>query len=330
MRLRRHLAAIAVAVVTPVLVWMLVSNGSSYLNAGFLTLAVLVGLNFQLMIGVLVVVPRLLSQIGRVQWMDLSSALVRLILVVGAYFVFFNALTAICASVVMLGLQYWLVNGWAAQGIDTKAPENSDDRRAMFRIVRNQIPTTIFYCVQGQIIVWLMSVFGNPQRVAEIGALGRLSILFSIIGSVMTSIVVPRFARCHSPRVLRRRFVQITLGFVGFGAILVACAAMLPDILLWILGGKYALLRHELLLMMILTALTSVVTAMWSLNSAKAWIEYSWIHIPSTLAMQGVLLFLLRVSTLRGALLFGIFSLVPPILLNMVLATRGLRSADWQ
>ncbi len=327
MHLRRYLAGAATAIVTPILVWVLISNGCSHAATAALTVAALVGFSFQIRTGVLVMVPRLLSQIGRVQAADVVSATARLALVVVAYVVFLNAVTAVAASVVALALQYFLVRRWVARDIDLHAPIHEEDRKALLRIVKQAIPTTVFHCLQGQIVVWLMTIVGSTQSVAEVGALGRLSILFSIIVSVMTTIVVPHFARCQEAWLLRRRFVQVTAGFTAFGAALILFAALFPDALLWILGAKYALLHRELVLMMTFTAVNSISGAMWSLNSSKAWIEYVWLHIPSTLLMQAVLLMTVNVSTLQGALWFGTFSVLPSIVLNAVLAVRGLRSA---
>ena len=306
--------------------WMLVKNGSPYSYACLLTAIVLVGLHFQLTTSILGVVPRLLSQIGRLQRLDFASALLRLAILSAAYFVLLDAATAIVASVVTLGLQHTLLSRWADDGIDKGASISEPDRLELLRIVRNQMPTTIFYCIQGQATIWLMGVFGKAGSVADLGALGRLSVMFVVITSVMTTIVVPRFAKYHSPQLLRRRFAQIIGAFVMFDLLVIAMAALLPGPILWVLGHKYATLRHELLLMMILTGFNSTTEAMWLLNSAKAWIEYSWLHIPGTLIAQAVLLAILQVSTLRGALLFGIFSLVPSALLNIWLATRGLRA----
>jgi hypothetical protein len=160
--------------------------------------------------------------------------------------------------------------------------------------------------------------------VAEIGALARLGIIFAVIGSVMTSIVLPSFARCQSPIQLRRRYFQIVGAFGVFGLALIVLARLFPSELLWILGSKYSHLRGELLLMMTLTAFSSLIAAMWSLNSTKAWIKYSWLNIPATVATQALLLTLLDVSTLDGVLWFGILSLVPTLLLNIGLSYRGL------
>jgi hypothetical protein len=140
----------------------------------------------------------------------------------------------------------------------------------------------------------------------------------------MASIVLPAFARCQSPRDLRIRYFQVCGGFLLLGLSLIAAAALFPDRILWILGSKYANLKHELLLMMIMAAFNAVITAMWSLNSTKAWIRYSWLNIPSVILTQIVLLTLLDVSTVHGVILFGILSLVPNFLLNSMLTYRGM------
>jgi O-antigen/teichoic acid export membrane protein len=326
LQLRRYLAIVACAVVTPILIWMLVKNGSTLPYACVLALVVLLGLGLHLTIGVLTFVPRLLSQIGRLQLMDLGAALVRLAVIAVAYFVFLDAVTATLATLAMAFLQYLLVKRWAPDGIDTLAPVNDDDRRELLRIVKHSLPTTIYFCVQGQIVIWLLGVLGGSQSVAEIGALGRLSVVFAIVTSIMTTIVAPRFAKYQEPRLLKRRFAQIVGGFVLFGLALVALSALLPGALLWFLGHKYSQLRAELPLMMAMAALNSVAAAMWTLNSSKAWIEYSWLYIPLTIVTQGFLLLTTNVAVLRGAILFGIYSLVPTILLNLALAIRGLRS----
>jgi len=329
LRLRRYLAAIAVVAVTPFLVWLLIRSGSPRAYACVIALTVLAGLNYQLLSGVLMIVPRLHSQIRRIQILDALAAAVRLALLVAAYCVFLNAAVAIWATIVSVIAQYGLLNRWASESIDKKARVNKEDEAAMLGIVKHQAPNAVFYCLQGQLTVWLISVFGNAQSIAEIGALGRLSVIFAIINAAMTSIVLPAFARCQSPRELRLRYFQVCGGFCALGLSLIAAAAVFPDQILWILGGKYANLRQELLLMMVMAAFSAVISAMWSLNSTRAWIKHSWLNIPSVILTQIVLLTVLDVSTVRGVILFGILSLTPTFLLNSLLTFRGLSGQSY-
>ena len=328
MRLRRYLAAVAIAIVTPVLAWMLISNGASYVYAGLLTLAVLMGLSYQISTGVLMVVPRLHSQIDRVQKLDLFAAVSRLCILIAAYFVFLNAAVAVLAAVVGLLTQYCFLIRWVKDSIDPCAPADAEDRKTILSIVKGQSPNTLFYCMQGQLTVWLISIFGSTRNIAEIGALGRLGVIFSIISAVMTSIILPSFARYQSATRLRRRYFQTVAGFCLFGLGLVALAGLFPDQLLWILGSKYGHLRNELFLMMIMTAFNSVVAAMWSLNSTRAWIKGSWMNIPGVILTQIILLLFLDVSTLSGVLWFGVLSLIPTFLLNCMLTLRGFAIKD--
>jgi O-antigen/teichoic acid export membrane protein len=324
LRLRRYLAAAAVVITTPIFVWMLASNGASSAYTAILVALVLAGFNYQLLTGVLMVVLRLGSQIDRVQKLDGLLAVTRLALLCGAYFIFLDAAVAVLASVISVIVQYLFLRRWVSDGITVDAPASHEDRAAMLRIVKSQIPNGVFYCLQGQLTIWLISFFGNTENVAEIGALGRLGMIFSVITAVMATIVLPSFARCQSPTQLRRRYFQIVGSFVLFGLSLVALAIFFPGELLWILGGKYGHLRSELALMMTLSASSSVIAAMWSLNSTKAWIKHSWLNIPATVATQILLLFALDISKLDGVILFGIFSLIPNFLLNSMLTYRGL------
>lgn len=324
LRLRRYLAAGAIVVITPVLVWMLAGNGASKAYTAVIALTVLAAFHFQLLTGVLGVVPRLHSEISRIQKLDFLIAASRLLLLCAAYFIFLNAAAAVAVGVVGVAAQYFLLKRWAADNITMNAPASDEDRSAMVGIIKSQAPNAIFYCLQGQLTVWLISIFGNTQNVAEIGALGRLGVIFSVITALMSAVVLPGFARMQSLRQLQRRYFQIVGGFFIFGLMLVALAALFPDQVLWILGSKYAHLKNELLLMMVLSAVSALVAAMWSLNSTRAWINRSWLNIPCVILAQIVLLSILNISTLEGVLWFGILSLAPTVILNAALTHRGL------
>lgn len=326
MRLRRYLAAAAIVVVAPIFIWLLVSKEASGLYAGMIALVVLVGLNSQLSVGVLMIVPRLHSQIGRVQKLDFLGAAARLVLLAAAYFIFLNAAVAIFATLFSILVQYFFLKRWVADSIEINAPASSEDRSAIIKIVKSQLPNSIFYCIQGQVTIWLISIFGSTQNIAEIGALSRLGVVVAVILSVMSGIVLPNLARCQSLSQLRRRYFQIIGAFIIFGLSLIFLAMAFPSQLLWILGSKYTHLRSELVLMMLMTAVSSILTAMVSINYTRAWIKHSWFNIPAVISTQLVLLLVLNVTTLSGVLWFGIFSFLPTLLLNAILSYRGFEA----
>ncbi len=326
LQLRFYLAAVSITIVTPILLWMLIGNGASVVYAVLITLTVLLGVNAQLTVGVLDVVPRLHSQISRVQKLELIPNIIRLVLLCGAYFTFLNAAVAVLTASISLVLKRFIISRWITDSIDIKAPVHKEDRSKILEIIQQQAPTTIFYCFQGQLSVWLISIFGDTTNIAEIGALGRLGVIFNIISSVMASIILPSFARCQSPKILQRRYWQILGSYWLFGVGIVGIAGLFPHQLLWILGNKYAHLQNELFLVMTGSVIQSFAGIMWSINAVKAWTQYTWLFIPITIVTQVCLLILLDVSTLKGVILLSCFTPIPHLFLNLYMTHQGLKN----
>jgi O-antigen/teichoic acid export membrane protein len=328
MQLRYYLAYISIAVVTPILLWMLIKNGASIIEAILITIVVLVGLNFQLTNTVLSVVLRLHSQIDRVQHLELTSTISRLVLLGVAYLTFLNATAVMIAYSMVLGLQRLLLERWVTNSIDRKAPINVDDRKFILAKIRVLAPNGIFFCIQTQITVWLISLFGSTENIAEIGALGRLAVIFTLITSIMNTIVLPSFARCQSKAILRRRYFQILGCIFVFEAAMLGIATLWTYQLVWILGSQYYHLENEVSLMVLSATISSITQVMASLNSTKAWVQYSWIEIPLRISLQVILLLILDISTIRGILLFSIFSQISPLTVSILRTYLGFKDYE--
>lgn len=324
MQLRYSLAAISITVVTPILIWILNRNGASVGYTVLITIVVLVGFIFQITTDVLMVVLRLHSQIDRIQNLDLFSAVARLVLLGVAYLTFLNSIVVIATTSIVIGLQRLILGHWASENIDSKASICQKDKKAIVSIVVYQTPNTVYYCFQGQLVILLISIFGNTNSIADVAALGRIGIIFSVLSAVMVNIILPSFSRCQSASLLWRRYLQVLIIILTFAALMISFVVFFPDKLLWILGNRYAHLQKELLLIVINTIFGFLVGSMWSINAAKAWVKYSWINIPFTLVVQIALLLILDVSKVTGVIMFSLISQLPPFLVNIFLTYRGI------
>jgi len=324
---RRKLGAVAIIIVTPVLYFLLVKNGASFFYTAVLIVVVLAGLLIQLSLGVLDVVPRLRSDIARIQSIDLTGAIARLLVLVTLMYFFLNAGVAVAVATATLLLQYAMLRKYVAGVIDLDAPENAEDRAAMFGFIRKLAANAVFYCLQGQITVFLISFFARrTSSVAEVGALGRLAMIFAVLSNLLTNVFVPAFARCQSARKLRWLYAAI-IGSVSAFSLLVLCGAeIFPDQFLFVLGSKYAHLHRELLLMVGGAVLSALTGTFWALNASKAWVAGSWLYIPLTLAAQIALIPYTDFSSVMGVLTFNLISAIPNLLLNIALSYRGFRS----
>jgi hypothetical protein len=327
LHMRRKLGAIAMTVITPILYFMLVKNGAPISYTIVLIAILLAGLLAQFTVGVLSVVPRLRSDVGKIQMIDLVGALVRLLLLVTLMFAFLNTAVAIAVSSFAILIQFLMLRAYASKVIDVHAPENDDDRRAIAGFIRNQAANTIFFCFQGQITVFLISLFARQaSSVAEVGALGRLAMIFIVINNLLTNVFVPAFARCQDLRKLRWQYLAV-IGAVGGFSLLVVCGvALFPNEFLFVLGSKYAHLQRELLLMVGASVIGALTGTIWALNASKAWIAGSWLYIPLTLSLQAALIPFTDFSRVSDVLTFNLLSALPNLFLNLALSYRGFRT----
>jgi O-antigen/teichoic acid export membrane protein len=325
--LRKKLGALVVVAVTPIMYFMLVKNGASISYTALLIVVVLIGLGFQLSIGVLGVVPRLRADIGRIQVIDITAAVARLLALAGLLFVFLNAGIAVAVASAVSFLQYAMLRNYAAGVIDLDAPENAEDRHSIVRLIKHLAANSVFYCFQGQITIFLISFFARrATSVAEVGALGRLAMIFSVLTNLLANVFVPAFARCQNKGKMRWLYGAIIGGVVAFSLSIISGAWIFPDEFLFVLGSKYAHLHRELLLMVAGAVLSALTGTFWALNASKAWVSGAWLYIPLTLVTQIVLIPYTDFSSVAGVLIFNLLSAIPNLLLNIVMSYRGFRS----
>lgn len=324
LRLRRSLGGLAILGITPLLYFMLVKNGASLPYTLLLIAIVLTGLFAQLSLGILEVVPRLRSDIRQIQVIDFSGSILRLVVLIILAFTFLNAGAATIVGAATLFFQYYLLRRYAAGVVNLHAPENREDRHAMLGFIRNQAPNAIFFCLQGQITILLISFFGHRAgSVAAVGALGRLAMVFTILASLMTNIFAPAFARCQEQGRLRQLYAAIVGGVTLFSLAVLAGAVFLPNEFLFILGPHYSHLQRELLLMVGGAVLNMIASTLWALNASRAWIAGSWLYIPLTLATQIALIPFIDFGSVAGVLTFNLVSAFPSLFLNIGLAWHG-------
>jgi O-antigen/teichoic acid export membrane protein len=325
---RMKLGTAAMIAVMPVMYFMLIRNGAPVLYSVILTALVLAGLLIQFSLGVLSVVPRLRSDLARIQVIDFTGAIIRLLLVVALVYLFLNASIAVAIAGAAWLLQYVMLRHYASRVVDLTAAENPEDRRAIIGLIRKLAANAVFYCLQGQITVFLISFFAHrASSVAEVGALGRLAMIFTVLTNLLTNIFVPAFARCQDARKLRWLYAAIVGGVAAFSLLVLCWAGILPQQFLFVLGNKYAHLQRELLLIVAVAVLSALTGTFWALNAAKAWVAGAWLYIPLTLGTQIALIPFTDFSSVAGVLIFNLLSAVPNLFLNLAMSYRGFRSA---
>jgi O-antigen/teichoic acid export membrane protein len=300
MTIRRSLFWISSAVAISILAFLLHQKGANWWYIIILSGAVLLGCWFRMTNDLWQIVPNIRGQINRLQKLDLYNAIGRLIALGLACLALFKAVTAILIGSVGFAFQSFYLRRWAAEGANLNAPTNSNDRKEMLSIIKRQAPSSIYYCVQGQLSVFLISMFGTTRSLAELGALGRISILFSVVSTLLGRVVLPRFARTHDKKQLKAIFTQIVGCYFVFEFVLLALAYFFPEPFIWILGKKYAFAVNDFVWVVLGAVIWNFVAAIYATISIRAWTMQIWTAIPLVVLTQFILAHFVDLGTVKG------------------------------
>ena len=92
----------------------------------------------------------------------------------------------------------------AASLIREPAQPDPVANREMTRFLAPVIPGTIFYALQGQLTLFLITFFGRSGNIAEVAALGRLTQILIMLGAFNGVVVEPYIARLRHAQLLPR------------------------------------------------------------------------------------------------------------------------------
>lgn len=324
-QIRRLLAVGTAIIVTPISIWMLLKNEAGLVDVVALSTLIVIQLHLGLHIQILTIVPRLHSQIKQLQTLEFFTAILRLVLLLAMSLIFLNVIIAVLISVLTSIVNNLILLRWVRRNISTSAPVNTDYKHQLTKVFRSQIGNALYYCIQGQLVVWLIGIFGTTEQIAEVGALARLAIILTILGQTVQTIILPIFARCQDGALLIRRYWQILVGQFIVSLMIFGFVHMFSEQITWLLGKQYAGLERFIPLMTINLLFDRFTKLMWNLNLSKSWIGLSWLYAPMTILLQILLLFVLDVSTIQGVILFNLISILPWFFLNCYMSWNGLK-----
>lgn len=300
--IRNWLRNVLALPVTLLLLVLLLKNGATPKTVAVIIPIVLISAVLALDAGVYIVVPRLKANTRLLQGVALGSAASRLVTTIAFGLIGLSAATAMLSVVAGYAVQRWLTMRWAKRQADLTAPPDPLAAAELKGVLRRQMPHNIYYILQTQISVWLLSIFGSTASVAGLGALARIGVVFVVLSAAMEGVVVPRYARCTDPARLATLYIQILTGFAALVTVPAIFVAVMPGPVLWVLGPQYDQLSWELILATLSCALTALNGVSWSLNATRAWVVPPSIYIPVGLALQAFLLFAIGVSTIERVL----------------------------
>jgi hypothetical protein len=202
-------------------------------------------------------------------------------------------------------------------------------RRQVLRYLLPTLPSALYFSVQGPLIVWRAASFGSARNIAEVGALGRLSLVVGLFSGLIGTVFLPRLAQIADDRVYRARFLQFGALLTAVAAAMLAAAAAAPGAFLAILGPHYSGLRSELVLVVAGAGLNLLDGYVVNVNLARSWTRLQGACLVVQLACQVAVLAALPLSSTYNVLLFNLFSSMIALSLQILTILAGFRRPGW-
>jgi O-antigen/teichoic acid export membrane protein len=306
--LRNKFALASLLFSAPVLLYLLRHHQASWLESLFIILAIVPAFFSSLSSTLLQIPAKLHQQITVLQRNTVEVNAARLVLLVSTLFVAPLAIVAVLSS----GLpQIWAnvrLKKISAGYADWNQKPDKAVMKEIISFVKRILPGVVYYCISGQIMIWLVSIFGTTASLAQIGALGRLTMLLTLLSVLFATLITPRFARLEeNKKLLQSTFALIIGGLLAIVILIIGLVALFPSEVLWILGQDYSGLQYELVLSMSASCLALIAGSVFSLSTSRGWVVNPVFSVPINIlsVILGVMLF--KISTLEGILIFNIF-----------------------
>lgn len=319
--LRRKFAIVSLAVSLPILIYLLLHNGASWLATILIVLSIIPAFYAALSDSLLEIIPKLHQSILPLQKNQVGVATGRLILTSLTIFIFPWTFVAILASGIPRLYGNIKLRKISDGFVDTDQMPDLHVRNEILKLVKQNMPGLIYYCISGQITIWILSLFGNTTSIAQIGALGRITILLGIITPIFSMILIPRFARLENQDgLIYKKYLQLILifGFTCF--VFLFFSYLFSYEILWILGAEYRDLKYELILSLFGGCIFSFAGFVYSLTSNRGFVLNPVIYISLSIIsiIIGVIIF--DVTTLKGVLHLNILVSTIQLLMYIIYA----------
>jgi len=327
--LRRKFAIITLVIAIPIVFYLLMLNKASWLTAILIILSLIPAFYADLSDSLLEITPQLHQDIASLQKNHLTVGLGRLVLTVLTIFIFpwtFVLLLASGFPRIYGNLQLKKIN---AKFVDSNQKADPVVRKEILKIVARVLPNIIFFALSGQIVIWILSVFGNSNELASVGALGRFSILIGLFTTVLATLFIPRFSRLEDNKSrLIRAFVFFQLILFLFSGSVMLIVYLFPTQMLWILGASYSGLSSELFLILLSSCIGLIAALSGNLIGSRGHFLNPILVIVMNLSVVVTAFFIWDLSTLHGILYYSILYQCISLIVNYIFSFYKLSLYD--
>jgi O-antigen/teichoic acid export membrane protein len=208
--------------------------------------------------------------------------------------------------------------------------EQGDLRKSLRTSASQLAPGIVYSLFQGQISVLLLGVTGQPQLVAEAGALGRLAQVINLLLVLNPFWVQPYFSRLRTRESLIQGVKKLAAIVVLLSSIIWISVVWTPELWLMIVGEQYMHTSPALRIAMggviahAIFAVSYTLAIARGLGSGQHW------AVSLSISLQLIFLFAFGINSLSDALMLQLLPAIGSLIIQLVLIGRHLTDKKYQ
>ncbi|MEO6546458.1 MAG: polysaccharide biosynthesis protein [Ferruginibacter sp.] len=309
MYLRKRFAIVSLLVAIPLLIYLLRHHHASWIMTVLIVLSLIPAFFAAISDSILEIVPKLWQDIPALQKNQVSVNMARLAMLGLTLFIFPWTAVAILSSGLPRIWGNFKLRSVASKYADKDQQPDAEIKKEILVVVKRILPTSIYYCISGQITIWIISIFGSTTAVGQVGGLGRLSMMFTIFSTLFATLIGPRFARLPSEKsLITKRFIIIQALLFGLCAFLLLFIYIFSKEFLWVLGKSFSGLTKELMFVAIGGSIGLISSSTNQLLTGRSLVVPPVLFISCTIAVQIIIAFILPLNNIIGVLEYGILT----------------------
>lgn len=308
MLIRKRFALIALIFTLPFLTYLLLDNGAKQWQVLLIVLALIPSFFATISDSILEIPLKLNQDILPLQKNQMLASVGRLLLSATSLFLLPFSFIALLSNCIP---RLWANINLRKIILPHAAPSNIEDQQiksTIMSVVKRSMPGSIYFVFSGQINIWILSVMGNTNGLAQVGAIGRISVIFSTLSLIGSTLLTPRFSRLpNDTTILKKYFLGIQ--FIGLLAcmLLFSVVSLVPTELLYILGKHYNGLEMELMINIACSLMGIMGGLTFGLVLSRGWVIYPAVSILINILAFLLGVFLFDVRTLMGVSYLTLF-----------------------
>jgi len=330
LQLRKQFAVFSLLISVPVLVVLLKNNGASWITTLLITVSIIPAFLCGLTGHIFRIGPELHQEIVPLQRISIFQNSGRLIITALFIFIFPFAGVAILASGIAEVYANLKLKRLAVLHADYSQNPDEEVRSEILETVKRIMPGAIYYSFSSQITIWVISIFGSTESLAQIGALNRLAMVLSVFTATFAILVKPRFARLpQNEKSLLGYFLALQAGLLLVAASIVFVVWFFPQQALWILGADYSDLTEEVFLLAAGSAIGLVSSGIGQLCASRGYLFKAHTMI-GVGVFQNLMILTVDYTSLRGVLFYSILVSILNVAYNNIQFLANFREKSDQ